>query len=335
MANLATSLLDFILDLLRDPETAAEFQADPQGTLAAAGLDDVCPADIQNAKLVLDEMPPSGVTPVGVAGVAAPAAAGTAPVLATTTQVSPASAPDDTDSVVEQLRYIQQTFTYNSETNIDARDSVWAGKDVYQIFGDDAVVATGDGIAAGDDVDDVAIDRSVEIEDSFNIDDSFNPENSGNTQTGTGNVNGHGADVELDNSGNEVEDSNGVVIGGGEIENATSGNGNVVGNELEVEDSFNDNSTTNTSTTTNTDNSSDDDGSYHDTDIDNSSDDDVDVDVEFDDAVLGNNSAGDTVDQSVTDSGNTDIADSGNGSAVDLGPGSAVAVDDVEVDVTL
>ena len=253
MANLATSLLDFILDLLRDPETAAEFEAAPEATLAAAGLDDVCPADIQNAKLVLDEMPPAGVSPAAAAGAVAPAAAGAAPVLATTTQVSPASAPDDTDSVVEQLRYIQQTFTYNANTTIDARDSVWAGKDVYQIFGDDAVVATGDGIAAGDDVDDVEIDRSVEIEDSFNIDDSFNPENSGNTQTGTGNVNGHGADVDLDNSGNEVDDSTGVVIGnGGEIENATSGNGNVVGNELdlEVEDSFNDNSTTTTTTTT-------------------------------------------------------------------------------------
>ena len=334
MANLATSLLDFILDLLSDPETAADFKADPQGTLDTAGLSDLCPADIQNARLVLDEMPPAGVTNASLTTAATPAAVAgtTAPVLVTTTDVSPAEAPES-DSVIEQLKYIQQTFTYNSETTIDVRDSVWAGKDVYQIFGDDAVLATGDGIAAGDDVDDVTIDRSVEIEDSFNIDDSFNPENT--EVDGDGNAVGRGNDV--DNTDNSIEaDGTGAVVGDdNETGDAVSGNGNVVGNELDVEDSFNDNSTTNTSTTTNTDNSSDDDGSYNDTntEIDNSSDDDVDVDVEFDDAVLGNNSAGDTVDQSTTDSGNTDIEDSGNGNALAFDNAIAVTTEDIDVDV--
>ena len=40
MTTLASSLLDFILDLLRDPAAAEEFQADPEQALASAGLGD-------------------------------------------------------------------------------------------------------------------------------------------------------------------------------------------------------------------------------------------------------------------------------------------------------
>jgi hypothetical protein len=217
MANLATSLLDFILDLLRDPDTAADFQADPQGTLAAAGLADVCPADVQNVRMVLEDTAPLGVGPTGLAHVApvAPTVAAVTPVAATTTQVSPVTAPADADSgsVVEQLRYIQQTFTFDASTNIDARDSVWAGKDVYQLFGDDSVMAAGGSVAAGDDVEDVSVDHSTNIEDSFNIDDSFNPENSGNTVEGDGNAVGRGNDVENTDNSIEVEDSTGVNVG--------------------------------------------------------------------------------------------------------------------------
>jgi hypothetical protein len=305
MANLATSLLDFILDLLRDPETAAEFRADPQGTLDSAGLGDVCPADIQNARLVLDELPPAGVSSVGVTSAASPvaAAAGTAgtvgttgaaaPVLATTTQVSPASAAPESDSVIEQLRYIQQTFTYNSETTIDVHDNVWAGKDVYQIFGDDAVVAGAGSVVAGGDVEDVTVDHSVEIEDSFNIDDSFNPENSGNTVEGDGNAVGRGNSVDntdnsVDNSV-EVDDSTGVNVGDGNTSgDAVSGIGNVVGNDVDVDLD---------STATTYDGSFNDEtldvdvsGSFNETD--SSTNTDLDLDVELDDVVVGNGSAG-------------------------------------------
>ena len=305
MANLATSLLDFILDLLRDPETAAEFRADPQGTLDSAGLCDVCPADIQNARLVLDELPPAGVSSVGVASAASPvgttaAIAGTtgaaAPVLATTTQVSPASAAPESGSVIEQLRYIQQTFTYNSETTIDAHDNVWAGKDVYQIFGDDAVVAGAGSVVAGGDVEDVTVDHSVEIEDSFNIDDSFNPENSGNTVEGDGNA--VGRDNVVDNTDNsvdnsvEVDDSTGVNVGDGNTSgDAVSGIGNVVGNDVDLDtttydDSFND-ETLDVDVT----------GSFNETD--NSTSTDLDLDVELDDVVVGDGSAGGDLDNSV------------------------------------
>jgi hypothetical protein len=341
MATLASSLLDFILDLLRDPEAADAFEADPTGTLAAAGLDDVCPADVLNARMVLDELPPAGVVPTSVAGVTPVAttqftAAAVPPVAAatTTTQVSDATADADTDSVVEQLRYIQQTFTYEANTTIDIRDSVWAGKDVYQLFGDDSVMAAPGGIAAGGDVEDVELDNSVEIEDSFNIDDSFNPENSGNTQTGTGNVNGHGADVDLDNSGNEVDDSTGVVIGnGGEIENATSGVGNVVGNDLEVDvrDSGNDNSASydDSFNETDTDLEFEIEESFN--EVDNSSDDDLTVRTE--DILIGEDNVGGDAPTTIEESGNTntEVSDFLNDATVAVDESIAARENDVEL----
>src|SRR4051812_39754911 len=45
MTTVASSLLDFILSLFRDPELAAEFNADPARVLAEHGLGDVDPAD--------------------------------------------------------------------------------------------------------------------------------------------------------------------------------------------------------------------------------------------------------------------------------------------------
>ncbi len=54
----ARTILQFLLDLLRDPNTQAAFAADPQGTLAAAGLDNMCFADVRDAlPLVMDHAP--------------------------------------------------------------------------------------------------------------------------------------------------------------------------------------------------------------------------------------------------------------------------------------
>ena len=54
----ARTLLQFLLDLLRDPNAQAAFAADPQGTLAAAGLDNMCFADVRDAlPLVMDHAP--------------------------------------------------------------------------------------------------------------------------------------------------------------------------------------------------------------------------------------------------------------------------------------
>src|SRR5688500_3684559 len=46
MTTLASSLLDFILNLFRDPEAAAAYAEDPAAALADAGLADVDPGDV-------------------------------------------------------------------------------------------------------------------------------------------------------------------------------------------------------------------------------------------------------------------------------------------------
>ena len=73
MTTLASSLLDFILDLLRDPAAAEEFQADPEQALASAGLDDVCAADVHAVMPMLADFAPVSA---GVAGIAHAAPAG-------------------------------------------------------------------------------------------------------------------------------------------------------------------------------------------------------------------------------------------------------------------
>jgi hypothetical protein len=317
MATLASSLLDFILDLLRDPETAAEFEADPEGTLALAGLDDVCPADVASLRLVLEDGAPMGVGPSGLAHVpsvaqaAAPGFAAVTPqVVATTTQVSPATsaADSDSDSVVEQLRYIQQTFTYNANTTVDVRDSVWAGKDVYQLFGDDSVMSAPGSIAAGRDIEDVELD----------IEDSFSPVTT--TVEGDGNAVGEDNEVENTDKSVRVDDSNGTYVGdNGEVGDVTTGNGNVVGNDLDVDvrDSGNDNSRTDNST----------DVDIRDSGNDNSrTDNSTDVDVDLDDSFNDNS---DNSDRSVSDDDEYEFEDNtvvtGDGSAAD---GATVAPED-------
>lgn len=45
---MGNSLLDFVMSLVRDPQAAAQYAADPSGVLAAAGLPGVTITDVQN-----------------------------------------------------------------------------------------------------------------------------------------------------------------------------------------------------------------------------------------------------------------------------------------------
>ena len=59
MSSVASTLLDFILNLLRDPETAEAFARDPQGTLEDHGLGDITSVDIEDIMPVLMDASPS------------------------------------------------------------------------------------------------------------------------------------------------------------------------------------------------------------------------------------------------------------------------------------
>src|SRR3712207_2966816 len=56
MPNVASTLLDFILSLLKDPEAAQAFIDDPQGALEDAGLEDITSVDLDDIMpVVLDQ----------------------------------------------------------------------------------------------------------------------------------------------------------------------------------------------------------------------------------------------------------------------------------------
>ncbi|HQV91109.1 MAG TPA: IniB N-terminal domain-containing protein, partial [Phycicoccus sp.] len=53
--SMVSDLLDFILNLLRNPDAAAAFNADPEGSLAKAGLGGLTCADVDAVRpVVLD-----------------------------------------------------------------------------------------------------------------------------------------------------------------------------------------------------------------------------------------------------------------------------------------
>lgn len=59
---MANSLLDFVISLLRDPEAAARYDADPARALADAGLTEVTTVDVQNLiPVVAESLPMSAV----------------------------------------------------------------------------------------------------------------------------------------------------------------------------------------------------------------------------------------------------------------------------------
>jgi hypothetical protein len=245
MTTIVSTLLDFILDLLRDPEAAAEFEADPEGTLAAAGLGDVCGADLEELlPMLADYAPVAG----GVGG-------GWYPEDSDSGSGSGSEDDDDDEGgytpgghhheggeldIVAKLKYIQQNFSYESTTitHIDASHAVWAGGDVTQLFGDDNVLATNGSLALGEDA-----ELEVEGDLEWSVKDSFNP-TIGSTVV---EVDGDAENLVV---GSEVTDSvllqgedfdiENLVNGDGnqtdvDAENAVLGNGNAVDNDLDLD----------------------------------------------------------------------------------------------------
>ena len=174
LATLADALIEFILSLLRDPDAAEEFDADPEGTLAARGLnnvryDDVCAV----APVAIDR---ASVVPVA--------------------DPRPSPPEPHTNPVINEIRAITSNFSWvdDRDTVIDqsVNQNIWADGDVTQNFDNDAIAATGDdAIAAGDDVD---IDQTQD--DSTTI-----------TAGGDANVGNETTTTDTDGSYNEATDS--------------------------------------------------------------------------------------------------------------------------------
>jgi hypothetical protein len=301
-------LLDFLLNLLKDPKAAEEFKADPQGVLDAHGLGNITEEDCDAViPVVLDFAPVSAIgdrvyetggnvlhggdsnygggNGGGGHGGGGHGGGGH----------GGGHAPVDTSPAVAQLTHVVNNYSYSE---IDDRDTItdqsvnqniWALGDVEQWFDNDAIVASGDGAAAAGD--DAFVDNSDDH--STNIDvggdvNIGNTEDSYNDDHSTDNSVDVDVDVEdsiianesfneeeTDNSTNvDIEDSllaNDSFNETDNSDNSVNDSGNTdVDLDAEFENSFNTDASTNNTTTTNTA-----------TDSFNETETDVDVDAEF------------------------------------------------------
>lgn len=224
-----TTLIQLLLNLLSDPQAAAEFQADPQGYLATCGITNVTPEQVHDAAvLVADQHEPAK------------------PQHHEPTHHTPPPAPEpDQDDHEAAVKYLQTIITNNwiddRDTTVDnsIHQVIHAGGDVNQTIDNDTVIASGDGsVAAGGDIEDsqlVTGDDNIFGDGNITGDDNTGAFGDGSTA----NV----ADI----SDSTVSDGSGLAVGG-----AATGSDTTDG-------SYNE-STVSTSTDTSVD------GSYNDTD---------------------------------------------------------------------
>ena len=133
----ATSLLDFILNLLKDPQAQAEFQASPEQVLTANGLTGVCAADIhETLPLVTDHR---------------------AVELASTSHsvplpVVPAAGESGIHGAIQYLHHITCTYRYDdhgAHTHDAGHENIWAASDVTHGFDGTEVAPDGQPPVAG------------------------------------------------------------------------------------------------------------------------------------------------------------------------------------------
>lgn len=193
--TIADALISFILSLLRDPDAAEGFAADPEPAMLRGGVQDACVADVRAVAPVIVDHP--SVTPRPPQPPGPP---------------DPPEPPEPPDVVVKEIIRLVSQFTTtidNRSTIVDqsVNQNIWTeGGDVTQIFDQEAVVASGDGsVAAGNDA--TVVDSDVDIttgdisvgNEEYN--DSFNQDNSDNSTI---------EDSFQDNSTNDASDNTSI-----------------------------------------------------------------------------------------------------------------------------
>jgi hypothetical protein len=227
--NTTQSLLEFILNLLRDSDAKAAFVADPQKALADAGLSEVCREDVSDAMSYIAEYHP--VTFVGTPEYhPEPLSVSPHP---TSDHPDHSDQPDHSDrpgphaSAVHQLEYITNNYSYTDshDTVIDksVHEHIWNDGTLEQRFDDHSVTATDHSVATGRDINGSVADGNNNVlgdgnsvgntthSDNHSVRDSFN----GNNIADHGGVAGH------DNDGNATNPHNSnVATGEGSLENS-------------------------------------------------------------------------------------------------------------------
>ncbi|GAA1398935.1 hypothetical protein GCM10009613_53780 [Pseudonocardia kongjuensis] len=226
------SLIQFILDLLRDPKLLAEFKDDPQGLLASCGLSEVSAEDVHDAIVLSQDNDDVSFDRNYSTGANHGGGHSTPP--------PPVEHPKPGE---DPIKYLDKYVTNNHYTyNIDDRDTIvdnsinqnidTGGGNFNQSIETNSVVASGDGaVAAGRDIEDSVITTGDD-----NIVGDGNDVVKGDDNTtafGSGNATKVG-DISAD-------DGSAVAVGG-----SASGSNDTNG-------SFNETTTTNTTTTEFTD----------------------------------------------------------------------------------
>lgn len=216
LTTIADALIEFILSLLSDPEAAAEFEQDPDASLAYSGLSDICAADVRSVVPVVVDRP-------DVIQVMPPSVEVTPP----TVIVKPQPYEPKQDLIREIANVVNHFKIDNRSTIVDqsVNQSIWAEGDVTQLFDQEAVIATGDNsVAAGQDAD---IDNSSTDIDAGDI-------AIGNTDT----------DVEVNDSFNDGSTNVDVDIDS-EVDDSLNDQSKTVETDVDIDDSFNDHTETN------------------------------------------------------------------------------------------
>ena len=190
-----SSLIDFLMELLRDEAAQAEFERDPEGTLAKHGLDGLCGQDVHDAYPMLADQP--GVHVKGGEHAALPRYQGgdddpvraitylkehhevREPVIHETNEYSYTYV-DDRDTIVTVDD--RDTTTITADGDVTITDSFTSDTDINVI--EDSFNQDNDGVdnkggviddstVAGDDIaDSLNSDDDTLVEDSFNTDNS-------------------------------------------------------------------------------------------------------------------------------------------------------------------
>lgn len=233
--NVTQSLLDFILNLMRDGDAKAAFVANPDKALADAGLSNVCSEDVSDAMSYVSEYHP--VSYIGDRDYSGNRSEHTSgdrhDSYRSDDRRDDGYRPEHHDgdshaAAVHQLEYITNNYSYadSHDTTIDksVNQNIWNKGDLSQSFDDHSVTATDHSVAAGHNINgdvangngnvvghDNSVGNTVRTDD-HSIRDSFNSTN----------VADHGGIAGTHNDGDVTNphDSN-VATTGGKVDNSS------------------------------------------------------------------------------------------------------------------
>ena len=179
-----SSLLDFLMSLLRDEDAAQEFERDPQGVLARNGLDGVCGQDVRDVAPMLADQD----------GVSARHYGSDSGGSGHASRSHRSSSSDD--DPVREIHAIKNNYVVDNDVVVN---------NSYNTYNDYDLTYTDDSNTIIDDRDTTITGDNVHYEDNSTtehtiVEDSFNEDNDG-----------------VDNKGGTIDDS---IVAGDDVENS-------------------------------------------------------------------------------------------------------------------